>query len=282
MRAGATLDRHLQRTMDAFAADMNDLLLDPLLRRIRDCPSAEREEGRGRDCRSLKRREGVALTGRTRIVVTSGLEASLQPLMASVVETTRPKPFGKELLDLASPEKAGGNPELVGANKVLAGLPDGQALLLAAGLLAETPPAYSTVAPGIEIHVRPTVLPDGGAARLTIDASFGVETSPLGTNPTDVGTIPPPAAISKHVVKADATVNAFDLFDISSFSVASTVPRGPGYVPILGRLPIVGKAFQWARSPKTVQHESLILVNTVILPRALDLARFYKGAQQGE
>lgn len=278
VRTGATVDRLLKSTMDAFATDMDEIFLEPLLERIQDeAPGSRRDDG-------------IALVGRSRIVVTSGLEAGLTPEMASFVETTRPKPFGQELLDLAFPASESGGADgataadaLTGASRVLASLPEAQAMLLAATLLSETEPTYSKVAPGIAINARPTVLPDGGSARLTIDARFGVTSEPLDAEErTDVWAQSPPAGISSHHIRTDTNVSAFDLFEISSFSVAASHPQSPFYVPILGRLPVIGRAFQFPRRNKQVHFESLVLVNTVILPRALQLNRFYENQIQGD
>lgn len=266
VRTGAVVDRTLKSVMDAFAADMAETFLDPLLDRLQSVSSMRREDG-------------IALIGRSRIVVTSGLEAGLSPEMASFVESGRPKPFGQDLLNLAFPSSQSGDstkPEvLTGTSKVLAGLPDAQALGLAAVLLAETEPAYTKVAPGISVNIRPSVLPDGGAARLTIDARFGVASTPLDETRKDVWRQAPPAGVSSHDVRTDATVSAFDLFDISSFSVTASHPQAPFYIPILGRLPLIGQAFQFPRPNKETEFESLVLVNTVILPRSLELHRFY-------
>lgn len=255
MRTGATVDRILKSVMDAFAADMNDLFFDPLLDRI------QRQGTGGR------KSDGVALVGRTRIVVTSGLEAGLAPEMASFVESGRPRPFGKELL--------AGADELTGSAKALAGLSGAQALGLAALLSSDAEPAYTKVAPGIALSVRPTVLPDGGAARVTVDARFGVASTPLDQDRQDVWRAAPPAGIAGDNVHTDAAVSAFDLFDISSFSMSVSHPRTPFYIPILGRLPLIGPAFQIPRRDQETLFESLILVNTVILPRSIELQRFY-------
>ena len=272
IRTGTILDRVLKAGMDAYAADMSEFFLDPLLRSVQD-------DGAGtgtRAARPSRKGDGVSLIGRSRIVVTSGLTSGLTPEMSSSVETSRPKPFGEGLLDQAFPAKEGGNPELTGADRILAGLSQGQALLLAAAL-SEPEPRFSKVAPGIEVKVRPTVLPDGAAARLTIDARFGVTTTPLDPQAgTDTTQEPPAPAINSHRVETDAAVDVFDLFDISSFSMTTSHPRAPYFVPILGRLPILGRAFQWPRNPKVVQHESMILVNTVVLPRAVNLSLFYR------
>lgn len=265
VRTGAMIDRMLKAVMDAFAADMDEIFLDPLLERIQKLAPADRDDG-------------IALVGKSRIVVTSGLEAGLTPEMASFVETTRPKPFGRELLDLAFPAGESGGEALTGADRILASLPKEQAVLLAAALLGEAEPTYSKVAPGIAIHARPTVLPDGGSARLTIDARFGVASEPQDPEGReDTWAQKPPAGISSHHIRTDAAVSAFDLFEISSFSVAASHPQAPFYIPILGRLPWIGPAFQIPRRNKEVHFESLVLVNTVILPRALQLNRFYES-----
>lgn len=278
VRTGATVDRLLKSAMEAFATDMDEIFLEPLLVRIQAYAPPDRRD------------DGIALVGKSRIVVTSGLEAGLTPEMASFAETTRPKPFGREVLDLAFPASESGSGAdgwmstdvpLAGAERILAGLPQAQAMLLAAALLTETEPTYSKVAPGIAINARPTVLPDGGSARLTIDARFGVASEPLdATERTDVWAQAPPAGISSHHIRTDTNVSAFDLFEISSFSVAASHPQAPFYVPILGRLPVIGRAFQIPRRNKNVHFESLVLVNTVILPRALQLNRFYESPSQ--
>jgi Bacterial type II/III secretion system short domain len=263
VRTGTILDRVLKAAMDAYAVDMSELFLDPLLKRAQNGAA----KGKG---------DGVSLVGRSRIVVTSGLTSGLTPEMSSSVEISRPKPFGKELLDRAFPAKEGKNPELTGADRILAGFSAGQALLLAAAL-SEPEPRFAKVAPGIDVKVRPTVLPDGAAARLTIDARFGVTTTLLDPEAgSDTLNEPPAPTISSHRVETDAAVEVFDLFDISSFSMTTSHPRAPFSVPILGRLPILGRAFQWPRKPKVTNHESIILVNTVVLPRAVNLSLFYR------
>ncbi len=267
VRQSVRVDRLVQSVMDAFVADIAELYFNPLLQDIRDGGGCARDDVR-------RRGEGVALSGRTHMVVTSGLESDLEPEMASFVETTRPAPFGKDLLD-----QAFGNDTSTGSGRILASLPQGKAALLAGALLSETPPTYSKVAPGIAVHVRPTVLPDGSAARLTIDARFGVTTADYDPKDQDVRMQPPPPGIASHHVSTDAAVSAFDLFDISSFTVDTAVPRAPFVVPILGRLPILGGMFQFRRDNVTTRHESMILVNTAILPRSLALLSYYQAGR---
>jgi hypothetical protein len=267
-RTGTILDRVLKDVVDAYAADLSELFLDPLLKRAQ----------LGYDGPKAPRGDGVVMTGRSRIVVTSGLKARLAPELSSSVEISRPKAFTDDLLNRAFPAKKEGDPSLTGANRVLEGLPQAEAIILAAAL-AEPEAHFAKVAPGVEVNVRPTVLPDGAAARLTIDASFGVTTTPIdAAASTDTRNEPPPPAVETHHVQTDATVGVFDLFDISSFSITTSHPQSPAFFPVLGRLPIIGRAFQWPRRPKQTHHESVILINTVVLPRALTLSSFYRPA----
>jgi hypothetical protein len=214
--------------------------------------------------------------GKSRIVVTSGLEAGLEPQMVSFAETGRPQAFGKELLEAAFPSikpPAGGTTAPPPGN--LLGLPDAQAVALAALLAADTTPSFTKVAPGVAIHVKPTVLPDGGAARIAIDAMFGVRSTAPSTGEAGFFGDTPADAIESHHLQTDTAVSAFDLFDVSSFALTASRPQAPFYVPVLGQLPLLGKAFQFPRKPKETHFESMLLINTVILPRSLELYRFY-------
>lgn len=265
-RKGTAVDRVLKNTMDAFSEDMNELLFDPLLTELRRL-AIPKPNG-----------DGITVVGQSRIVVTSALESSLDAEMASAVETTRPTPFGQNLLDkakaLAAPPAAGAavNP----IDLAVSGLSNAQTFLVASALLGEPQPTFNQIAPGISITVRPTVVPDGSAARLKLDARFSTTTTALNAdNRQDVWAQAPPSAVGSHHVKTSAAVSAFDLFNISSFSVQTTAPQRPAYVPFLGRIPFLGPIFQFPRSPKVTRQESLILVNAVIVPRSVELQRFY-------
>ena len=296
----ATADALFKLVMDSFTADVQEMFMVPLLKRLLDA----QKNG------SIR---GVSLVGRTRLVVTSGLQTSLTPDLASYIETTRPAPLTKGILDLAFPRTVSGSSateekttsttdtntpangtttgtttvtntasdvadKLTGLASVMAKLPASQAIALAAALNPPTP-TFSKIAPGIGINVRPSVLPDGGAARLQVNMQVGVETTEFAGNDKAERVLryPPSDSIKSHKVSTDAIVSAFDLFDISSFDISTSTPRPPGYVPVLGTLPLIGKAFQWRRKDTQLDHHSLILVNTVILPRAMNLAQFYSS-----
>jgi hypothetical protein len=254
-RVMSTTDRLLKAGMDAFTSDMRTLLFEPLLDEITP---------RGRD-----RRGGVALVGKTRLVVTSRLETRLAPSLTCYVETTRPRPLGKETIDLIG--------ETIGSLGASAELTPLNWLQLGA-LIGDVDRTFTKVAPGIEINVRPTVFPDGASTRLKVDCRFGVTTQPVMRSeglPGHPWQDAPADLIASHRVQTDLATSAFDLLDISSFALTSTHPRPPMVIPILGRLPVVGGIFQCPRRDKVTHHQSMILANAIILPRAMDLARLY-------
>jgi hypothetical protein len=263
-RESGIVDRLLKSAIDAYSADLEEELLHPLLLGI------QRLNG-GVPKRSGWNDEGVTLTGRARLVVTSRLSAVLEPTLKYYANVSRPKPYDVSVLNKAFPNNTDGK----AAPRVpLLDLETLPALLLAAGL-AEQEPVFSEVAPGVKIFVRPTVHPDGSNARLEFNCSFGVTTAIPAQQANDIWGQAKADAIESHRVSTDASIGVFDLFDISSFSIESSHPQAPYYIPVLGRLPIIGPAFQFPRDKKRVHQESIVLVNTTILPCALDLTRYY-------
>lgn len=286
-------DRLIKTAIEALAADVQEIYLEPLLQRAQGVGEA--------------RSNGVSLIGKTRIVVTDKSQAVFKPEMHSAVETSRPKPFGKDLFDAAFPiprsisRRAAGDASnsaasskteageaassaaaataFAGLSQILGTLPQAQALMLAAAVAAEAEPEpiYTQVAPGVHVQVRPSVLADGGSARLELEFAFGVSTTiPDTTVRKDVRKAPPVAVIQTHRSSTDATVSGFDLFDISSFNMQTSHPE-TRYYPVLGSLPLVGRMFKQSSKNKVAHFESLVLVNTVILPRTLNLIHSYKG-----
>ncbi len=171
---------------------------------------------------------------------------------------------------------------LSGLSRLTAGLPPVGALALAGAALNGTQPFFVKVAPGVAINCRPTVLWGGNQARLQIEARFGVTTGSLPgqtTAPADVWPVAPSPTVESHTLRSDLQVSGFELFDLSSFTLASAHPQPPGVIPILGRLPVVGPIFRWPRKDKQVQHECIVLVSSVIVPRALNLAEYYNPKQ---
>lgn len=244
--ASGAADRLLQRVMDQYTTMVRTNLIAMVMPSLNDM-------------------EGVSLAGQCRIVVTSSLESGLIPTMASWAETTRAKPFSAEEMSTI----------MTAVIKSIAtnGL-DPTVLAPALKLLEQPAPVYTKVAPGIELHVRPTVLPSAAEARLQIYARFGVKTEP-DTTKSNAEKMPPAPAVESHEMATDAHIGVFDLFDISSFEITTSHPRAPFSIPFISRIPWLGVIFQIPLPNKNTKHVSIILVNAVIIPRAVNLLSDY-------
>jgi hypothetical protein len=150
-----------------------------------------------------------------------------------------------------------------------------QALLLQ-GVLREdnAVTSYNRVAPGVDLAIRPFVLPDGGSARVQLNLTATVETDPL--TPADYASRGRPVdRITKQSVSTEATVNAFELMELSTFGAQTTRLGDYSWrIPLIDQIPIVGQLFHGPRSRETKRQESIALITLSILPRSLDLVPF--------
>lgn len=141
-------------------------------------------------------------------------------------------------------------------------------------LFNETETVYNKVSPGISIGVRPTVLRDGGSARLLINLLTGASVDENQATPARVQTNGPPVDLIRgHNLETDVAVQATDLFELSTFATETTRPGEPQWrIPLLEQLPVIGRLFNGPPKHETHHQESLIIVYVTILPRSLDLA----------
>jgi hypothetical protein len=284
---GVMIDRMLKQLIDALTMDLQVGYLKPMLDRIQD--------GRGSNT-------GVSLAGVVRVVVTDRRQATVIPSLVSWVNTTRPAPFSFNDIANAAIISKPSTPSTItqvanaassvistatgqaspppvfgtGLTAILSGLPPAEAAILAAALLNNVQPVFTKVAPGITVAINPSVTADGAAADLTLDADFGVTTTaPDTTNRKDLWAQAPADAVQSHHVTSHVNVQGFELFDLSSLDIDTQHPHPPFYIPILGRLPLVGSIFQVPVPPHHVKFRSSLLINATIVPRALALVRFY-------
>jgi hypothetical protein len=151
---------------------------------------------------------------------------------------------------------------LSGLQQLLAPMSPAQAALLAGALQADVAPVFTKIAPGIEIRVTPSVSPDSTSADLVLDARFGITTEgPNLEGRVDLYAQEPLDAVQSHHITTTASVTGSDLFDISSFTITTSARQAPFAIPFISRLPIIGRVFQVPRGRKTINQESVILVN---------------------
>lgn len=298
-QSAAGADILLKAAMTSLTTDIQELTTQPLLNWIR----TEIQQGNARG-------SGIDLVGNTTLTVTSRLDAAIRgEAEAFYPFTPRPKlteVMVKDIFGLAGQNKGSGSSSPKRTKKTTTTtdkdgnvttevteteessessspaptLPIGVANLEAAALFKmlfneDTPTAYNRVAPGISIGVLPTVLRDGGSARLQIHLASTMQTDTISND--DVAKRGQPLdRIGKHLLKTDVAVSALDLFELSTFGMEHTSLGDPQWrVPLLAQLPILGPLFWGPRSRVTKHQESLLIVNATVLPKALDLAGRY-------
>jgi hypothetical protein len=224
----------LQAAEQALAEDIRSLFLRPLVGELRGLAG---EGGR----------EGLAEASQTSIGVLSGTQAEVVGSAVSYFDVEA-QPELEASAAIAGPQPAG--------------------VLEAA--LEEDATVWSVLTSGAELTVTPHVLPGGGAAELEIALTVNHqdhEVAAEGAAPAVV----PLSRVAQHKAKTRVYVNSLDVFGLSSLSLRTTQPRADLAVPILGRLPLLGRMFRFPRGPNKVHHASMLLVVSTILPTGADL-----------
>ncbi len=226
----------LQAAEEALAEDIRSLFLRPLVGELRGLAS---QGGR----------EGLAEASQTSISVLSGTQAEVVGSAVSYFDV-----------------EVEAQPEL-DANAVIAG-PQPAGVLRAA--LEKDAAVWSILTSGAELTVTPHVLPGGGAAELEITLTVNHQDHEVATEGA-APVVVPLSRVAQHQAKTRVYVNSLDVFGLSSLSLRTTQPRADLAVPILGRLPLLGRMFRFPRGPNKVHHASMLLVVSTILPTGTDL-----------
>lgn len=304
-KTSESVDRHLDHLTAAYAADLEAMIIRPMLDYVR------------------KNAAGTALNGRVSVLVASGRNASATTELVSYSQTQITKSLDDTLFKLIAPPGAGGTanesvteaitkfdvngnaipPEpgkeafktttkttttandtgLSGLPKLLAAMPQGQAAILAGLLTAADEQRFVRVAPGVSLQLTPVVGPDHLTADVKITTSFGIETTLEKTSDADNGKFPLPDAVKKHTVSTVAPIAGFGLTGISSLEVQSRVPQPAASIPLLGQIPLIGQIFRFPQAPKVTRHQSYLLVSNTVTPRVLGLMQYYSvGSGRGQ
>lgn len=263
----SNIDEMLKTAVDAYTLDINRAIIAPLLSWIREV-SAEDDSGK----------HSLSLVGRTSVTVTSSLGAGVNAEAEGFVPFTPTKSLTKDqlasLLNVFKKEGADGEAANLATFST-------EGLAQALSLLADIGPAdttYTQIAPGVSMSVVPTVLPGGRSARLQINLSNTIDVH-QGKADGEALTFTEQALldrIKQTNVSTDVGVDAYDLFELSTIELQhSTLGNRPWEIPLLAGVPILGSIFRGERRTLTTSHRSLTVVQTTIIPRALDLARRY-------
>lgn len=135
---------------------------------------------------------------------------------------------------------------------------------------------------GISLDITPFVLRNNASAQL--DVTFIIGPQGDGKEPDEHGKLRPLSRINQNTVETSVYVNTLDIFALSTFNSQTTIDGGRSYIPIIGTvwkgifsgIPILGDLFSWHNAPKNVQHQSIVLTNSFIVPTAMGLAPLYQ------
>jgi hypothetical protein len=141
---------------------------------------------------------------------------------------------------------------------------------------------------GISLDVTPSVLYNSASAELDIDFTIGPKDVTAEIERNSGENARKLSRINQNTVNTKVYVNTLDIFALSTFNSQTTVDGGRGYIPIIGTvwkgifssIPIFGELFSWRNPPKNVQHQSILLTNSFIVPTALGLVPLYPPQQE--
>jgi hypothetical protein len=141
---------------------------------------------------------------------------------------------------------------------------------------------------GVSLTVTPNVLRNSTSADLTVSIAFGPSGAD-GKVTEAVSAITPGnpqeiSRISQQYINTKISVNALDLFPISTFNTQSTKDGGRSTIPVVGTvwqgvfgsIPVLGDLFSWKNPPQNVAHQSILLTNSFITPTAMGLGILYQ------
>jgi hypothetical protein len=278
------IDGILGPIVDAIDRDVEDYFIQPTLLKIREI---------------VGRSRGVeyAEVGRTTIAGINGNKVTVTSGTMSTFDEVTPLRLS-DWLKNAQAEQANVNAMLPNLTGVLLGGAASQSLLgklpapQAASLLSalsKQEVSWQALTSGITLNLTPIVMRNQAQATVDVDLSIATPASESADKKTDSATnspefkLGPLSRISKSTVNSKVYVNTWDLFALSSFNNQTTITGRRWYVPLVGTIwegafgdiPVLGEWFSFKRPPQNVQHQSIILANTLIVPSAMGMASFY-------
>jgi hypothetical protein len=193
-------------------------------------------------------------------------------------------------------------PGLVNAN-LLGSLPLNNVIALLAALSQEEV-KWQALNSGIQLNLTPTLLRSQTQAMIKVELALADPAEmDIGDEKTSMNfaklvnkrskfsdkSLRPYSRIAKSTLSTKVRVNTMDLFALSSFTNQTTITGRRWYVPLIGTIwegafgdiPIVGNWFSFKRPPQNKQHQSIMLVNTLIIPSAMGMARYYTNNSNG-
>jgi len=293
------VDDMLSPIVDAVNRDVEDYFIQPTLLKIRQIVG----RNRGVEYAEVGRTTIAGING-NEVQVTTGTITSFDeptPLRLSnwltdaTAEGTNVQGMFPNLNGVPLGGKASElfTKALPGPQAVLATLPATKALQLLSALSKEEV-SWQALTSGITLKLTPVVLRNQAQATVDVDLIISdpasknelkTKTESDSATPPSDRKLRPLSRISTSIVKSKVYINTWDLFAISSFNNQTTITGRRWYVPLVGTIwegafgdiPIMGSWFSFKRPPQNIQHQSVILTNTLIVPSAMGMASYFKS-----
>lgn len=273
-KSAENLNSVLNPIVDAINRDVDELFMQPTLKRIQEIV------GHFGDV-------SYAEVGRTKVMGLNGLPSSVTSETVSAFDETGPlrlnellqtagelNEFSKDLFPTFVPSEVQG---ATSVQELGIGVPT--FVSLAAALSADRS-VFRSLTSGVSLSITPSVLRNSTSAELDINLTTG----PQETEVPDANqNLKPLSRIKQNKVETTVYVETLDLFPLSTFNNQTTIDGGRTYIPVIGTIwkgifsgvPIFGELFSWRNHPKSVQHQSIVLTNSFIVPTAMGLAPLY-------
>ena len=265
-QSAESLNALLNPLVDAINRDVEELFIKPTLTRIQ----------------KIAGEYGVdyAEVGKTSVAGLNGIQSTVASTTVSTFDETGPLRLNELISDAG---------ELNSASKGL--LPDvnfGESTIPVASLvsvvaaLSKDRSLWRGLTSGVSLAVTPSVLRNSESAELQIELT----TAPTDTQTkTSDGELRPLSRINQNKVTTSVYVNTLDLFALSTFNSQTTIDGGRWYIPVIGTvwkgvfsgIPVFGDLFSIKNDPKNVQHQSIVLTNSFIVPTAMGIAHLYNS-----
>jgi hypothetical protein len=266
----------------AINQDINDLFIQPTLKKIQ----------------KIARDNGVvyAEVGKVSVSGLNGIHSKVKTGTVSTFETTRPQRLDQIITNAGDAYTKINNIE----PETIKSVPQTQlanGLLALASAIGKIDVTWNQLTSGISLDITPSILSDSQSAQLNIVFINGGDPDNKSVDPDFSSSISnekplpqPPSRISQNTVNTNVYVNTWDLFALSTFDSQTTVDGGrtPIFVigdiwkGIFGSIPVFGDLFSLPNGPKNVQHQSIVLTNTFIVPTAMGLSHLYDDEEGNE
>ena len=264
----AKLDSILSPIVDAINLDVEDYFIKPTLQRIKEIV--------GRD-RSVE----YAEVGKISLSGLNGMKSQVMSANTNSLDEPTPLRLDKLIQDANEINNSTKN-LLPGLSKIplptgLNALDPASAVSILAALSKEDQ-RWRTMSNGIDFSITPTVLRDRTSALLDIDFKKAKPENE-SVSISEKNPLRAPSQTSATKLTTKVRVNVMDLFALSSLNNQTTITGrrwnvpivGPIWEGIFGDIPVVGNLLSPRRPPVNIQHQTIMITNTLIVPSAQGL-----------